>query len=63
MIVNEREATNVVYVSQDEGDTWEPYEFYDKEIKITDLTTVPSDTSRNFLLWGKDGDQLRSHQP
>jgi hypothetical protein len=58
VIVKEREATKVVYVSQDEGDTWEPYEFYDKEIKITDLTTVPSDTSRNFLLWGKDGDQL-----
>jgi hypothetical protein len=58
VIVNEREATNVVFISQDEGGTWEPYEFYDKEIKITDLTTVPSDTSRNFLLWGKDGDQL-----
>jgi hypothetical protein len=58
VIVKEGSATNIVYYSLDEGDTWEPYEFYDKEIQIVDLTTVPSDTSRNFLLWGKDGGKL-----
>ncbi|KAH7410959.1 hypothetical protein BKA64DRAFT_662233 [Cadophora sp. MPI-SDFR-AT-0126] len=28
------------------------------EVEIDDLTTVPSDNSRNFLLWGYDGDEL-----
>jgi hypothetical protein len=52
-----RTKTNVVYYTVDEGDTWKEYKFSDKEIEINDLTTVPSDNSRNFLLWGWDDDE------
>ena len=52
-----RTKTNMVYYTRDEGDTWKEYQFSDKEIEINDLTTVPSDNSRNFLLWGWDDDE------
>jgi len=54
VIVKDDELTNVVYYSLDEGDSWKEYKFSDKEIRIQDITTVPSDNARNFLLWGKD---------
>ncbi|KAF8864345.1 Oligoxyloglucan reducing end-specific cellobiohydrolase [Acephala macrosclerotiorum] len=56
VIVKEREPTKDVFYSLDEGDTWISYPFSDTEVQIDDLTTVPSDNSRNFLLWGKSGD-------
>lgn len=55
VLVKEDEAVNNVQYSRDEGSTWQSYEFSDKKITINDITTVPSDTSRNFLLWGRDG--------
>ncbi|CZS88800.1 hypothetical protein WAI453_010608 [Rhynchosporium graminicola] len=58
VIVKEREKTKVVYYSEDEGDTWKEKEFAQNELKIYDLTTVPSDNSRKFLLWGHDGSSL-----
>ncbi|CAL3967351.1 unnamed protein product [Diplocarpon coronariae] len=58
VIVKERTATKVVYYSLDEGSTWTEYQFSEKEIEIDDLTTVPSDNSRNFLLWGFDNGEL-----
>ena len=58
VIVKERTPTKIVYFSLDEGESWQEYQFADKEIEIDDLTTVPSDNSRNFLLWGYDGDEL-----
>ncbi|KAK3722183.1 vacuolar protein sorting/targeting protein PEP1 [Vermiconidia calcicola] len=48
--------TSILY-SLDEGREWIEYEFSDREMLVEDITTVPSDTSLNFLLWGKiDGD-------
>jgi len=58
VIVREKVATNVVYYSLDEGENWVEYKFAEKEIQVDDLTTVPSDNSRNFLLWGYNGDEL-----
>ena len=51
VIVKENEATNVVYYSLDEGAVWTEYKFADKPILIASITTLPSDNSRNFLLW------------
>jgi Sortilin, neurotensin receptor 3,/Sortilin, neurotensin receptor 3, C-terminal len=53
VIVKENEPTNYVYYSEDEGDTWIKYSFSAEEMLIKDITTVPSDTSRMFLLWGQ----------
>lgn len=54
VIVKENVATKVVYYSRDEGDTWTEYQFSESEMNIFSISTVPSDNSRNFLLWGKD---------
>ncbi|KAI9657766.1 MAG: vacuolar protein sorting/targeting protein PEP1 [Bathelium mastoideum] len=57
VIVEEERPTDIVYYSLDEGEHWEKYQFTDKgKMVIADITTVPSDTSRNFLLWGKSVD-------
>ncbi|EMR89105.1 putative vacuolar protein sorting targeting protein pep1 protein [Botrytis cinerea BcDW1] len=52
VIVKEHASVNEVHYSLNEGDTWIPYKFSDAEMKVEDLTTVPSDNARNFLLWG-----------
>lgn len=54
VIVEESTPTKVLYYSLDEGDTWEEYKFSDIDMQIDDISTVPSDSSRNFLLWGKE---------
>ncbi|KAK4540808.1 hypothetical protein LTR36_008885 [Oleoguttula mirabilis] len=52
IVKDDEPVTNVLY-SLDEGSTWTSYTFSDKPMMVQDITTVPSDTSRNFLLWGK----------
>lgn len=54
VIVEDSKPTKVVYYSVDEGDTWQEFQFSDVEMQVIDISTVPSDTSRNFLLWGKE---------
>ncbi|BFZ62307.1 vacuolar protein sorting/targeting protein PEP1 [Saitoella coloradoensis] len=55
VIVNDREPTNKVLYTLNEGESWEEYVFAneDAKVKVTDIATVPSDTSRRFLLFGK----------
>lgn len=59
VIVEDKVPTNVAHYSLDEGNTWTEYEFSDKPMTISAITTLPSDNSRNFLLWeegaGSDG--------
>lgn len=54
VIVEELKPTNVIYYSVDEGDSWEPFQFSEEDMMIEIITTVPSDSSKNFLLWGRD---------
>ena len=44
--------TDRVFYSIDEGNSWKEKHF-GSEIEVNDITTVPSDNSRNFLLWGR----------
>lgn len=53
VIVQEDTLVNHVYYTLDEGSTWTAYQFGDNKIVVDDISTVPSDTSRNFLLWGR----------
>ncbi|KAI9695291.1 MAG: vacuolar protein sorting/targeting protein PEP1 [Bogoriella megaspora] len=53
VIVQENEPTDIIYYTLDRGDHWEKYKFSDNKMSIYDVSSVPSDTSRNFLLWGK----------
>lgn len=54
VIVKENVATKLVHYSRDEGETWTEFQFSESDMNIFSISTVPSDTSRNFLLWGKD---------
>ncbi|MCJ1297587.1 vacuolar protein sorting/targeting protein PEP1 [Hypocenomyce scalaris] len=54
VIVEEETATDVIFYTLDEGVTWVEYKFADSKMQIGDISTVPSDNSRNFLLWGKE---------
>ncbi|KAI2397178.1 vacuolar protein sorting/targeting protein PEP1 [Ophidiomyces ophidiicola] len=54
VIVPEAKPTKALFYTLDEGKTWKEYKFTDVEMQISDISTVPSDTSRNFLLWGKE---------
>ncbi|KAF8248414.1 Oligoxyloglucan reducing end-specific cellobiohydrolase [Wilcoxina mikolae CBS 423.85] len=55
VIVDRTRATDKVHYTLDEGMSWQEYLFGEK-IKVTDISTVPADNSRRFLLWGyKEG--------
>ncbi|KAL9090767.1 MAG: hypothetical protein Q9159_001823 [Coniocarpon cinnabarinum] len=56
VLVEEHSPTNKLYYSLDEGRNFTAYRFTeqeDEEYEISDLSTVPSDGSLNFLLWGR----------
>jgi hypothetical protein len=57
VIVKEDAPTSDILYSLDEGENWSKFTFSDRDMMVDDITTVPSDSSLNFLLWGKiDGD-------
>lgn len=53
---NDKVKTKTLAYSLDNGQSWNDYEFSEKELTITDITTVSAGTSRSFLLWGHDDD-------
>ncbi|KAK1148412.1 vacuolar protein sorting/targeting protein PEP1 [Aspergillus melleus] len=53
VIVPESRPTKSLFYSVDEGGNWEEFVFADVDVQIDDISTVPSDTSKNFLLWGR----------
>jgi hypothetical protein len=58
VLVKANEETNIVYYSRDEGVLWKEYEFSEEPLLINEITTVPSDNSRNFVLWATTSDGL-----
>jgi Sortilin, neurotensin receptor 3,/Sortilin, neurotensin receptor 3, C-terminal len=58
VLVNAMEETRVIHYSLNEGETWTEYPFADDPLLIDEITTVPSDNSRNFVLWAKTSDGL-----
>ncbi|KAI9677925.1 MAG: vacuolar protein sorting/targeting protein PEP1 [Trizodia sp. TS-e1964] len=55
VIVEENSPTDHIFYSLDEGENWLEYQFSRNMMTIFDITTVPSDSSRNFILWGNYG--------
>ena len=53
VIVKDGVATNSVLYTLDSGSTWKEHKFAEEELLIRDIATVPSDTSRTFLLFAK----------
>ena len=54
VVVKDDAPTDQVLYSIDNGRNWEPYKFADHEVRVNDIATVPSDTSRKFLLIASD---------
>ncbi|TID16549.1 vacuolar protein sorting/targeting protein 10 [Venturia nashicola] len=54
VLVKRGAPTNEVIYTLDEGDTWIRKQFLEKDstMVVEKISTVPSDNSRNFLLWG-----------
>lgn len=58
VLVHRGKDTKNLYYSTDAGETWKLHEFSKHAMQIDAISTVPSDTSLNFLLWGRDGRDL-----
>ncbi|CAD1808071.1 unnamed protein product [Candida parapsilosis] len=43
--------TDKFFYSLDEGGNWNEYKFADKPVRVLDLATVPTDTSRKFIIF------------
>ncbi|ODV78209.1 vacuolar protein sorting/targeting protein 10 [Suhomyces tanzawaensis NRRL Y-17324] len=52
VLVNGAEETDTMHYSLDEGRTWNDYKFAKEPLKVIELATVPSDTSKKFLIFG-----------
>jgi hypothetical protein len=52
-IVERQVPTTRVKYTTDEGKTWHDKTFSDEPMLVEKISTVPSDNSRNFLLWGQ----------
>jgi hypothetical protein len=50
--------TKTLLYSMDEGDTWEEHTFSDKEVEVLDVTSQRSGSSRNFMIWAKEGGDI-----
>jgi hypothetical protein len=60
IVLVERETpTSKILYSIDEGDNWDGIDFLDDGVMTVErISTVPSDNSRQFLLWGKKDGRL-----
>lgn len=63
VIVKDGEPTDRVLYTLNEGKSWEEHVFAGEKMIIRDITTVPSDSSRRFLLFAKPdspGDKMKT---
>ncbi|GAP90511.1 putative vacuolar protein sorting targeting protein pep1 [Rosellinia necatrix] len=58
VLAQKNTKTKLVSYSLDRGETWQDKEFSESDVIITDITTLRSGSSRNFLLWGQRGKEL-----
>ncbi|KAG5634687.1 vacuolar protein sorting/targeting protein PEP1 [Sphagnurus paluster] len=52
VMVNDEEPTDHLLFSTDEGLNWREYKFTEEKMRVRFIDTVPSDTSRRFILLG-----------
>jgi len=54
IVIVKKGKTDMIRYSLDEGKTWTEYSL-GEDVVVDQISTVPSDTSRNFILWGEKG--------
>lgn len=52
IMANDEDPTDHVLFSTDEGLSWREYKFSAQPVRVKSIVTVPSDTSRKFILFG-----------
>jgi hypothetical protein len=52
VMANDEQPTDHVLFTTDEGLNWREYKFTDEKVRVRAIVTVPSDTSRRFILFG-----------
>ena len=52
VMTNDEQPTDHVLFTTDEGLNWREYKFTNEKIRVRSIVTVPSDTSRRFILFG-----------
>lgn len=55
IMANDEDPTDHVLFSTDEGLNWREYKFSTQPVRVRSIATVPSDTSRRFILFGYYG--------
>jgi len=58
VLVARDKPTKSVWYTLNEGKDWQEFAFAEREMTIERITTVPSDNSKNFLLWASQGGDL-----
>jgi photosystem II stability/assembly factor-like uncharacterized protein len=54
VMANDEVPTDHILFTTDEGKTWREYKFTnDEKVRVRGIKTVPSDTSRKFILFGE----------
>lgn len=64
VLVNAVEKTNEIVYSTDEGASWQTFKFAEKPVTLLDLATIPTDTSRKFVIFAKSdvkGDEFSAY--
>lgn len=52
IMANDEKPVDHVLYSKDEGLNWNEYQFTKDKVRVTSIVTVPTDTSRRFILMG-----------
>lgn len=55
VMANDENPTDHILFSTDEGLNWREYKFSSQPVRVKSIATVPSDTSRRFILFGYYG--------
>ncbi|ORY05058.1 vacuolar protein sorting/targeting protein 10 [Clohesyomyces aquaticus] len=58
VLVQRGKDTRSLFYSLDSGKEWKEFEFATERVRVDTITTVPSDTSLNFLIWGTADEKL-----
>ena len=52
IMANDEEPTDHILFSTDEGLNWREYKFTTQPVRVKSIATIPTDTSRRFILFG-----------
>lgn len=56
VLIDQIHPTKELKFSVDQGDSWETYVFNEEEVSVNDIATIPSDTSRKFVIFAAAND-------